>query len=84
MARRLGATRSRPASESPSTRKRSALAAGRGGVAARVVDLDIDAAVVIFEDDLQNSRRVTLNEWHERPWSDKVLDPLAALLSSQL
>ena len=40
--------------------------------------------VAIFEDDLARSRRVTLQEWQGRPWSDKLLDFLASLLSSQL
>ncbi|MGH8585452.1 MAG: phospholipase D-like domain-containing protein [Gammaproteobacteria bacterium] len=38
----------------------------------------------IFERDLRHSRRVTLAEWENRPWSDKFLDALAGLLSSQL
>ncbi len=37
-----------------------------------------------FERDLRESRRVTLAEWESRPWSDKFLDALAGLLSSQL
>ncbi|MGH8532535.1 MAG: phospholipase D-like domain-containing protein [Gammaproteobacteria bacterium] len=40
--------------------------------------------VETFERDLQKSRRVTLAEWENRPWSDKLLDALAGLLSSQL
>ncbi|MDQ3774501.1 MAG: phospholipase D-like domain-containing protein [Pseudomonadota bacterium] len=40
--------------------------------------------VELFERDLQESRRVTLAEWENRPWSDKLLDSLAGLLSSQL
>ena len=40
--------------------------------------------VEIFDRDLRDSRRVTLAEWENRPWSDKLLDGLAGLLSSQL
>ena len=40
--------------------------------------------VAIFERDLQASRRVTLDEWEGRPWSDKLLDALTGTLSSQL
>ena len=38
----------------------------------------------IFEDDLKRSRRVTLEEWQGRPWTQKVLDTLADVVSSQL
>ena len=38
----------------------------------------------IFEDDLRQSRRVTLEEWQGRPWTQKVLDTLADVVSSQL
>ncbi|MDO9240903.1 MAG: phospholipase D-like domain-containing protein [Methylicorpusculum sp.] len=38
----------------------------------------------IFEHDLHNSRRITLEEWEDRLWSDKVMDGLAGLFSSQL
>ena len=38
----------------------------------------------IFDDDLKRSRRVTLEEWRRRPWTQKVLDTLADLVSSQL
>jgi cardiolipin synthase A/B len=38
----------------------------------------------IFEDDLKRSRRVTLEEWQGRPWTQRVLDTLADLVSSQL
>jgi len=40
--------------------------------------------VQTFERDLRSSRRVTLAEWEDRPWTDKLLDALAGLLSSQL
>jgi cardiolipin synthase len=38
----------------------------------------------IFQDDLEHSRRVTLEEWEGRPWTQKVVDKLADLFSSQL
>jgi cardiolipin synthase len=38
----------------------------------------------IFEDDLNRSRRVTLEEWQGRPWTQKALDTLSDLVSSQL
>ncbi len=38
----------------------------------------------LFEADLQRSRPVSLGEWHDRPWADKVLDALAGAFSSQL
>ncbi len=38
----------------------------------------------VFEQDLARSRRVTLDEWQQRAWTDKVLDALASLLGSQL
>lgn len=42
------------------------------------------AQVRIFEQDLRQSRRITLEEWENRPWSDKILDAFAGLFSSQL
>jgi cardiolipin synthase len=40
--------------------------------------------VRIFEQDLQRSRRVTLEEWRNRPSREKVLEHASALLGSQL
>lgn len=37
-----------------------------------------------FEADLKQSKRVTLEEWRERPVSEKALEHLAGLLSAQL
>ncbi|TFW09767.1 cardiolipin synthase B [Oxalobacteraceae bacterium OM1] len=37
-----------------------------------------------FEDDLRQSRRITLEAWQSRPWSDKALDFAASLIGSQL
>jgi cardiolipin synthase len=37
-----------------------------------------------FEADLKQSRRVTLQAWRDRPWTEKLQEHLAALLASQL
>jgi cardiolipin synthase len=50
-----------------------------------VYDADFAAAQEeIFARDLKRSRRVTLDEWRNRPWREKALDTLMGLLSSQL
>jgi cardiolipin synthase len=38
----------------------------------------------VFEQDLQKSRRVTLQDWQNRPLSEKLSEKLASLLNSQL
>ncbi|ACC70400.1 cardiolipin synthase [Paraburkholderia phymatum] len=38
----------------------------------------------IFADDLAKSKRVTLEEWNGRPWTEKLLDRAVALLDPQL
>ena len=38
----------------------------------------------IFEEDLKRARRITLEEWRNRPWTEKLLENAAALLGSQL
>jgi len=38
----------------------------------------------IFEEDLKRSRRITLEEWQERPWPAKLWERTMALLSAQL
>ena len=40
--------------------------------------------VEVFERDLRHARRFTLQDWRERPASDRLLDRAASLLSSQL
>ncbi len=40
--------------------------------------------IELFEEDRKRSRRVTLEEWENRAWQEKVLDFAASLLSSQL
>ena len=38
----------------------------------------------IFDADLGRSRRVTLAEWRDRPWREKLVERFASLLGSQL
>ena len=38
----------------------------------------------VFEEDLGRSRRVTLEEWRNRPWSEKLWENAMGLLGSQL
>ncbi|MEJ5992280.1 phospholipase D-like domain-containing protein [Ramlibacter sp. PS3R-8] len=38
----------------------------------------------VFDQDWARSRRITLAEWQDRPWSERVLERLATLLHSQL
>jgi len=38
----------------------------------------------IFEQDLERSRRITLEEWERRPLREKLWDYAVGLLSSQL
>jgi cardiolipin synthase len=50
-----------------------------------VYDRDFAAAQArIFEDDLKRSRRVSLEEWENRPWTDKLWEHTVGLFSSQL
>jgi len=37
-----------------------------------------------FEADLARARRITLEEWQDRPWTEKVMERFAALLRHQL
>jgi cardiolipin synthase len=39
--------------------------------------------VVIFEQDLKRSRRITLEEWRNRPWHEKLWENTASLLGAQ-
>jgi cardiolipin synthase len=38
----------------------------------------------IFEEDLKRARRVTLAQWQQRPWTEKLWEHAMGLLSSQL
>ncbi len=40
--------------------------------------------VEIFEDDLKHARRITLEQWEQRPWTEKLWEHAAGLLGSQL
>jgi cardiolipin synthase len=40
--------------------------------------------VRIFEEDLKRSRRITLEEWQNRPWTEKLTEYAATLLDTQL
>jgi cardiolipin synthase len=42
------------------------------------------AQVKIFNADLARSRRITLEEWQQRPWTEKLWEHTMGLLSSQL
>ncbi len=38
----------------------------------------------VFEEDKQRARRITLEEWRRRPWQERAIERLAALLRLQL
>jgi cardiolipin synthase len=40
--------------------------------------------VADFERDLKRSRRVTLEEWESRPWTEKAKERFFAMFRSQL
>jgi cardiolipin synthase len=40
--------------------------------------------IEIFQEDLRHSRRITLEEWEGRPWTEKLWEHTMGLLSSQL
>jgi cardiolipin synthase len=40
--------------------------------------------IEVFEQDLKHSRRITLEEWENRPWTEKLWEHTLGLLSSQL
>jgi cardiolipin synthase len=40
--------------------------------------------VELIEEDLTKSRRISLEEWRDRPWREKLVERLAGLLRSQL
>jgi cardiolipin synthase len=50
-----------------------------------VYDRDFaERATGVFERDLTQARRVSLEEWQRRPWRERLLEHTAALFSSQL
>ena len=38
----------------------------------------------VFNEDLKKSRRITLEQWQNRPWQEKWMEHASALLRSQL
>ena len=40
--------------------------------------------VTVFESDRARAHRVTVEEWNNRPWKEKLREHLSALLSTQL
>jgi cardiolipin synthase len=49
--------------------------------------LDVDFAQAqseVFHQDLARSRRITLDEWQNRPWTEKAKEHVAGLFRSQL
>jgi cardiolipin synthase len=40
--------------------------------------------LALFSNDLKRSRRVTFEEWEQRPWTEKLQEHLQSLLDSQL
>jgi cardiolipin synthase len=41
-------------------------------------------ATAVFEADLGRARRVTLQQWRQRPWHERIAERLTNLFSSQL
>jgi cardiolipin synthase len=40
--------------------------------------------VALFNDDLKRSRRITFEEWEQRPWTEKLQERIQSLMDSQL
>src|SRR5437667_7896684 len=40
--------------------------------------------LALFSDDIERSRRVTVEEWEQRPWAEKLQERVESLLDSQL
>ncbi|MBC7609085.1 MAG: cardiolipin synthase B [Polaromonas sp.] len=38
----------------------------------------------VFENDLRQARRVSLQEWQNRPWTERLTESLASMLNSQI
>ncbi|MDB5811391.1 MAG: cls [Betaproteobacteria bacterium] len=50
-----------------------------------IYDADIARRQIrIFNDDLRDARRVTYEEWHARPWTEKAADRIASWFGAQL
>ena len=40
--------------------------------------------IALFNDDLKRSRRITFEEWEQRPWTEKLQERIQSLMDSQL
>jgi cardiolipin synthase len=40
--------------------------------------------IALFNDDLKRSRRITFEEWEQRPWTEKLQERIESLVDSQL
>ena len=40
--------------------------------------------IALFNDDLKRSRRITFEEWEQRPWTEKLQERIQSLVDSQL
>jgi cardiolipin synthase len=40
--------------------------------------------IALFNDDLKRSRRITFEEWEQRPWTEKLQERMESLIDSQL
>ncbi len=40
--------------------------------------------IALFDDDLKRSRRITFEEWEQRPWTEKLQERIESLVDSQL
>jgi cardiolipin synthase len=50
-----------------------------------IYDRDFAGRVTdVFEQDLKRAKRITFEDWTNRPWQEKLLEKASALLSSQL
>jgi len=43
-----------------------------------------ERGIAVFNDDLKRSRRITYQEWLDRPWSEKLTEYAEALVDAQL
>lgn len=44
----------------------------------------VAAHTKVFEDDKSHSREITLHDWRQRPWSEKIKGRIGSLLASQM
>jgi len=43
-----------------------------------------ERGIAVFNDDLKRSRRITYQEWLDRPWSEKLTEYAETLVDAQL